>query len=91
MASALDMALEKISGFERPARLALEILLSAIVALIVARLIWLLIAPQESVSTFTDRPLASPISGPSGAISLSVEQALSQFDPAPANRLEESE
>ena len=76
MASALDTALEKISGFERPARLALEILLAAILAIVVARLIWLLVAPSAAVSNFTDRPLASPISGASGAISLSVDRTV---------------
>ncbi|NQY38884.1 MAG: hypothetical protein HRT80_02165 [Henriciella sp.] len=76
MASALDTALEKISGFERPVRLALEIVLAAVLALLVARLAWLLIAPEEAVSNFTDRPLASPISGPSGAISLSVDRTI---------------
>lgn len=76
MASALDTALEKISGFERPVRLALEILLAAILAFVAARLVWLVISPMDSVANFTDRPLASPISGPSGAISLSVDRSI---------------
>lgn len=76
MAGAFDTALEKINGFERPVRLALEIVLAAALAFVIARLIWLLIAPLESVATFTDRPLASPVSGPSGAISLSVDRTI---------------
>ena len=76
MASAFDTALEKISDFERPVRLALEILLAAVLAFVAARLIWLVISPLDSVATFTDRPLASPISGASGAISLSVDRSI---------------
>ncbi|GAB5455308.1 MAG: hypothetical protein Hens2KO_15370 [Henriciella sp.] len=76
MAGALDTALEKISGLERPVRLALEIILSAVLALVLARLFWLLMSPAGAVATFTDRPLASPISGPSGAISLSVDRTV---------------
>ena len=90
MASALNTALEKISGFERPVRLALEILLAAVLAFIAARLIWLVISPANAVATFTDRPLASPISGPSGAISLSVDRTvLISNNPFATTELEE--
>ena len=90
MASALDTALEKISGFERPVRLALEIVLAAVLAFVAARLIWLIISPLDSVATFTDRPLASPISGPSGAISLSVDRTILISDnPFASEELEE--
>ena len=90
MASALNTALEKISGFERPVRLALEILLAAVLAFIAARLIWLVVSPANAVATFTDRPLASPISGPSGAISLSVDRTvLISNNPFATTELEE--
>lgn len=90
MPSALDTALEKISGFERPVRLALEIFLAAVCALILARLIWLVAFPGGAVATYTDRPLASPISGPSGAISLSVDRTVLISDnPFASTELEE--
>ena len=90
MPSALDTALEKISGFERPVRLALEIFLAAVCALILARLLWLVAFPGGAVATYTDRPLASPISGPSGAISLSVDRTvLISNNPFASTELEE--
>ncbi|MHA7858470.1 MAG: type II secretion system protein N [Henriciella sp.] len=90
MPSALDAALEKISGFERPVRLALEIFLAAVCALILARLLWLVAFPGGAVATYTDRPLASPISGPSGAISLSVDRTvLISNNPFASTELEE--
>lgn len=76
MASAVDTALEKMSDFERPVRWVFEIGLVILLAILVARLIWLVIYPVGSVAFFTDRPLASPISGSSGALSLSVDRTI---------------
>lgn len=76
MASAIDTALEKISGFERPVRLAIEAILVVVLALIVARLVWLVTYPEESVATFTDRPLATPLTGNSSALAISVDRTI---------------
>lgn len=76
MASAVDTALEKISNFERPIRWVFEIGLAILLAIIAARLVWLVAFPTGSVATFTDRPLASPISGNSSALSISVDRTI---------------
>lgn len=76
MASAIDTALEKISGFERPVRLAIEAILVVALALIVAQLVWLVTYPEESVATFTDRPLATPLTGNSSSLAISVDRTI---------------
>ena len=76
MASVVDTALERISGFERPVRWGIEIILVVALALIAARLIWLSAYPAGSVADFTDRPLPSPMTGSAGGLAISVDRSV---------------
>ncbi len=52
---------EELRRFVQPARVLIELGLVLLVAVIVARLVWLIVAPQASVSVLEQRPLPSPI------------------------------
>lgn len=76
MASAIVSVLERFGTFERPLRFVVEGVAVVILALVVARLIWLIAAPTGAVATFVDRPLPSPITGSSGGLSVSVDRTI---------------
>ena len=60
---------EELRRFVQPVRVLVELGLVLLVAIIVARLIWLIVAPQASVSVLEQRPLPSPISSTAQTIS----------------------
>ena len=60
---------EELRRFVQPARVLVEIGLVLLFAVIVARLVWLIVAPQASVSVLEQRPLPSPIASTAQAIS----------------------
>lgn len=76
MANAIVSVLERFGTFERPVRFAVEGVAVVILALVVARLIWLVAYPTDSVANFVDRPLPSPITGTSGGLSVSVDRTI---------------
>ena len=76
MASAAESALETLSLVERPVRLAIELVLIVLLALLVARLVWVVASPTEAVATYTDRPLPAPMRGSSSALSISADRTV---------------
>lgn len=76
MASAADTALEKLSLVERPARLAIELVLIVLLALLVARLVWVVASPTEAVASYTERPLPAPMRGTSSALAISTDRTV---------------
>ncbi len=76
MASAAQTALERLSAIERPVRLIVEIVLIFCLALLIARMGWLIISPEDSVARFTDRPLPSPLEGKAGALGLVTDRTV---------------
>lgn len=76
MASAAQTALENFKRVERPFRLAVETLLIVILALLSAKLIWVIMTPTESVATYTDRPLPAPMRGTSSALAVSTDRTV---------------
>lgn len=76
MASAADTALERLSQIERPARLVVEIALVIALALLAARLVWVIASPTESVAKYTERPLPSPMRGTSDALAITADRSL---------------
>ena len=76
MANAAETALQKLSAIERPARLAVEALLVVALALIVARLIWVVASPTNSVARHTDRPLPSPMRATASALAASTDRTI---------------
>ncbi|MEP1144041.1 MAG: type II secretion system protein N [Henriciella sp.] len=76
MANAADAALESLSRAERPARMLLEGVLVVLLAILAARLVWLIFYPVSSVASFTDRPLAAPMTGTSSAFSLAADRTI---------------
>jgi general secretion pathway protein C len=74
--TAADTALEGLVRLERPLRRVVECVLVAVLALLVARLAWLVIAPSDAVASFTERPLPSPIRGLSGGVGLSADRTM---------------
>lgn len=65
-----------LARWQSPARIVAEILLIALIASLIAKLIWLIVAPLESVSQFPDRPLPSPYSGTLSGAFLSVDRTV---------------
>ncbi len=76
MPSAADTALERLASIERPARLVVECVLIAVLALLFARLAWLVISPSNSVATYTQRPLPSPMRGAASALAAATDRTL---------------
>lgn len=76
MASAAETALETLSLVERPVRLAAEFVLIVFLALLMARLVWVVASPTEAVATYTDRPLPSPMRGTSSALSIAADRTV---------------
>ncbi len=76
MPSAAQTALERLSTVERPIRLAFEAVLIAVMALLVARLAWLLISPSDSVANYVDRPLPSPLQGAASSLAISADRTI---------------
>lgn len=76
MASAADTALERLSQVERPARLVVELVLVITLALLAARLVWVIASPSESVAKYTERPLPSPMRGTSDALAITADRSL---------------
>lgn len=52
---------ESVARLHRPFRLFIELLLIALTAVLLAKIIWLILAPQAAVSIATQRPLPSPL------------------------------
>lgn len=76
MASAADTALERLSQIERPVRLVAELALVVALALLAARLVWVIASPSESVAAYTERPLPSPMRGTSDALAITADRSL---------------
>ena len=74
MPSAAQTALEKLASVERPVRWAVECLLIVALALLVARIGWLVISPSSSVATYTQRPLPSPMRGAANSLGIAVDR-----------------
>lgn len=74
MASAAETALERLSRVERPARLIGEFALIIAVAILIARIVWLVAAPYHSVADYADRPLPSPMQSDSSAVAISIDR-----------------
>ncbi len=76
MASATQTALERLSAVERPMRLAVELALIVILALLGARLVWVIASPTDSVAKYTERPLPSPMRGSSSTLAISTDRTV---------------
>lgn len=76
MTTAADTALEVLARSERPLRFSIEALAVISLAYLVARLVWLVLAPSAAVATYTDRPLPSPLQGAQGGIALSADRTI---------------
>jgi general secretion pathway protein C len=76
MPSAADTALERLVSVERPARLVVECVLTVVLALLFARLAWLVVSPSNSVATYTQRPLPSPMRGAANVLAISADRTL---------------
>lgn len=76
MASAAQTALERLNAVERPARLAIELGLVVVVALLAARLVWVIASPSDSVATYTDRPLPTPMRGVGSTLAISTDRSV---------------
>jgi len=76
MASAADTALERLRMVERPVRLSIEIALIIALALLVARLVWVIASPTDSVANAVDRPLPAPMRGAASSLALSTDRSV---------------
>ena len=76
MPSAADTALERLIGIERPARLVVECALVIVLALLFSRLAWLVVSPSNSVASYTQRPLPSPMRGAASALAVATDRTL---------------
>lgn len=76
MPSAADTALERLVSIERPVRLVVECVLVGVLALLSARLAWLVISPSNSVASYTQRPLPSPMRGGVSTLAVSTDRTL---------------
>lgn len=74
MPSAADTALEKLVSIERPVRWCVECALVIVLALLAARIGWLVISPSDTVATYTQRPLPSPMQGGSSSLGIAVDR-----------------
>ena len=90
MASAAETALERLSIVERPVRLAIEVVLVVVLALLLARLTWIVISPSESVANYTQRPLPAPMRGTQSSLAISTDRTvLVTENPFSQNAVEE--
>ncbi|MCR9269582.1 MAG: type II secretion system protein N [Henriciella sp.] len=64
------------SRFHGPVRRVLEVLLVGVVAILAARLAWLLISPTDSVAKQVDRPLPSPIQSTASGVSVTTDRSV---------------
>lgn len=62
--------------FHSPMRAALECILIILLAVMLARVTWLLVSPPDSVAIEIDRPLPSPIQGIPNALSVSSDRTV---------------
>lgn len=76
MPSAADTALEKLVSIERPVRWGVECVLVIALALLAARIGWLVISPSDTVATYTQRPLPSPMQGGSSSLGITVDRTV---------------
>ncbi len=76
MASAAQTALERISAVERPLRSGVELVLVFVLALLGARLVWIIASPSDSVATYTERPLPTPMRGASSTLAISTDRSV---------------
>jgi general secretion pathway protein C len=76
MASAAQTALERLIRVERPVRLAIEFILVILLAMLAARLIWVVASPSDSVATYTDRPLPTPMRGNASTLAISTDRSV---------------
>nr|WP_070959631.1 type II secretion system protein N [Hyphomonas sp. Mor2] len=76
MANATQTVMERVSVIERPIRLAIELVLIVTLALLAARLVWVIASPSASVATFTDRPLPAPMRGTGSTLAISTDRSV---------------
>ena len=76
MASAAHTALERLSSVERPIRMTVEFLLIVCLALLVARLVWVVASPSDSVAKYTERPLPTPMRGARSTLTISTDRSI---------------
>ncbi|MEO1071846.1 MAG: type II secretion system protein N [Pseudomonadota bacterium] len=76
MPSAADTALEKLISVERLLRWVVEGVLVIALALLVARIGWLIVSPSNSVATYTQRPLPAPMRGASSTLAIATDRTL---------------
>lgn len=76
MASAARTILERLVAIERPLRWCAECLLIAVLAVVTARLVWLIVSPSDAVATYTDRPLPGRMQSANGSIGLAADRTL---------------
>lgn len=76
MPSAADTALEKLVSIERPVRWVVECALVIALALLIARIGWLIASPSNSVATYTQRPLPSPMQGAASSLAIATDRTL---------------
>ncbi len=76
MANAAQTALERLSAVERPVRLVVELVLVAVLALLAARLVWVIASPSKSVAKYTDRPLPAPMRAASTSLAISTDRSV---------------
>lgn len=70
---ALPAAIER---FHRPVRATIEVILVISLALMVARLAWLVISPSDAVATYTQRPLPAPMRGAANTLAVASDRTL---------------
>ena len=70
---ALPAAIER---FHRPVRATIEVILVISLALLVARLAWLVISPSDAVATYTQRPLPAPMRGAANTLAVASDRTL---------------
>ena len=68
--------LTAVSRFHGPVRSGLEVVLCVALAIMGARIIWLIAEPGNTVATYVDRPLPSPMQGATTAISVAGDRSL---------------
>lgn len=74
MPSVANTALEALSRAERPVRFGLEVVLVIALALLLARVVWLIAFPVGVVATYTDRPLPVPMQGAGAGLAINADR-----------------
>ena len=74
MPSVANTALEALSRAERPVRFGLEVVLVIALALLLARVVWLIAFPVGVVATYTDRPLPVPMQGAGVGLAINADR-----------------